>query len=239
MQHHFTCLAVPGSIIPIGGRPRARWGAATLVVFKGAGFDSSSGCVTFGDSLTSRPRFPGRDTQRRSSVLASCPHAPQSSRHPPPHQTAPSSRRKHHFHVQPILDEVHETRDLYLVVLSRRAVNDFDFHSVLRSAFHIFDFPATFNPPSSSPTVPACLSYSSVLGVGCQLSTVNAPRVDCGCPILAGLVHARVVLSFSCLFNPRVFGPSVARSLLPTYTKQRTCCLFLLNLTDNVPFQPH
>jgi hypothetical protein len=33
-----------------------------------------------------------------------------------------------------LLDEGHETRDLDLIVLSRRAVNDFDLHPVLRSA---------------------------------------------------------------------------------------------------------
>ena len=53
------------------------------------------------------------------------------------------SRRKYHFHIQPILDEVHETRDLYFVVLSRRAVNDFDLHSILRSALYRFDILAT------------------------------------------------------------------------------------------------
>jgi hypothetical protein len=36
--------------------------------------------------------------------------------------------------MQLTLDEVHETRDLYLVVLSRRAVNDFNLHGILRSA---------------------------------------------------------------------------------------------------------
>jgi hypothetical protein len=43
------------------------------------------------------------------------------------------SRHKHYFHIQPILDQVHETRDLYLVILSRRAVNDFNLHHILRS----------------------------------------------------------------------------------------------------------
>ncbi len=40
------------------------------------------------------------------------------------------TRRKDGFHVQALLDESHETRDLGLVVLSCRAVNDFDLHSV-------------------------------------------------------------------------------------------------------------
>jgi len=44
--------------------------------------------------------------------------------------------RKYHFHVWAILEEVHETRDLYFVVLSRRAVNDFDLHGILWSALH-------------------------------------------------------------------------------------------------------
>jgi hypothetical protein len=38
------------------------------------------------------------------------------------------------FNAQALLDEGHETRDLGLVVLSRRAVNDFDLHSVLQSS---------------------------------------------------------------------------------------------------------
>jgi hypothetical protein len=50
-------------------------------------------------------------------------------------------RHKHHIHIQAILDEAHETRDLYLVVLSRRAVNDFDLHCVLRSGFQNLIFP--------------------------------------------------------------------------------------------------
>jgi len=44
------------------------------------------------------------------------------------------TRRKDGFNVEAILDEGHETRDLGFVVLSRRAVNDLDFHSVLQSA---------------------------------------------------------------------------------------------------------
>jgi hypothetical protein len=36
--------------------------------------------------------------------------------------------RKNDFNVQLFFDERHETRDLCPVVLSRRAVNDFDFH---------------------------------------------------------------------------------------------------------------
>jgi hypothetical protein len=43
------------------------------------------------------------------------------------------SRHKHHIHIQPILDEVHETRDFYFIVLSRRAMHDFNSHPVLRS----------------------------------------------------------------------------------------------------------
>jgi hypothetical protein len=38
------------------------------------------------------------------------------------------------FNVEALLDEGHETRDLDLVVLSRRAVNDLDLHSVPQSA---------------------------------------------------------------------------------------------------------
>jgi hypothetical protein len=41
------------------------------------------------------------------------------------------SRRSDSFNVQALLDEGHETRDLGLVVLSRRAVHDLDLHSVL------------------------------------------------------------------------------------------------------------
>jgi hypothetical protein len=47
------------------------------------------------------------------------------------------TRSKNRLNVQAVLDEGHETRDLYLVVLSRRAVNDFDLHSVLRSAMQM------------------------------------------------------------------------------------------------------
>jgi hypothetical protein len=43
------------------------------------------------------------------------------------------TRRNHGFNVEALLDEGHETRDLGLVVLSRRAVNDLDLHSVLIS----------------------------------------------------------------------------------------------------------
>ena len=42
------------------------------------------------------------------------------------------ARCNHRFKVEALLDEGHETRDLGLVVLSRRAVYDFDLHSVLR-----------------------------------------------------------------------------------------------------------
>ena len=38
------------------------------------------------------------------------------------------TRRKDGFDAEALLDEGHETRDLDLVVLSRRAVNDFDLH---------------------------------------------------------------------------------------------------------------
>jgi hypothetical protein len=44
------------------------------------------------------------------------------------------TRRNDGFNVEAILNEGHETRDLGLVVLSRRAVNDLDVHSVLQSA---------------------------------------------------------------------------------------------------------
>jgi hypothetical protein len=37
------------------------------------------------------------------------------------------------FNVQPLLDEGRETRDLSIVILSGRAVNDFDLHSVLQT----------------------------------------------------------------------------------------------------------
>jgi hypothetical protein len=42
------------------------------------------------------------------------------------------TRRKYRINSQPLLDEGHETRDLSPVVLSRWAVNDFDFHSGLQ-----------------------------------------------------------------------------------------------------------
>ena len=42
------------------------------------------------------------------------------------------ARRTDGVNVQAFLDEGHETRDLGAVVLSRRAMNDFDLHSVLR-----------------------------------------------------------------------------------------------------------
>lgn len=44
------------------------------------------------------------------------------------------TRRNDGFNVEALLDEGHETRDLGLVVLSRRTVNDLDFHSVFQSA---------------------------------------------------------------------------------------------------------
>jgi hypothetical protein len=47
------------------------------------------------------------------------------------------TRPKNRFNAQATLDEGHETRDLDLVVLSRRAVNDFDLHSVRQSALQI------------------------------------------------------------------------------------------------------
>ena len=40
------------------------------------------------------------------------------------------ARRNYGFNAQALLDEGRETRDLGLVVLSGRAVNDFDLHSV-------------------------------------------------------------------------------------------------------------
>ena len=38
------------------------------------------------------------------------------------------ARRQDGFNIEPLFDEGHETRDLCLVVLSRRAVNDLDLH---------------------------------------------------------------------------------------------------------------
>ena len=43
------------------------------------------------------------------------------------------TRRNDGFNVQALLDEGRETRDLGIVVLSGRAVNDFDLHSVLQT----------------------------------------------------------------------------------------------------------
>ena len=43
------------------------------------------------------------------------------------------TRRNDCFNVQALLDEGRETRDLGIVVLSGRAVNDFDLHSVLQT----------------------------------------------------------------------------------------------------------
>ncbi len=43
------------------------------------------------------------------------------------------ARRKHRSHAQSFLDEVHETRDLNLVIPSGRAVHNFYFHSGLPS----------------------------------------------------------------------------------------------------------
>ena len=42
-------------------------------------------------------------------------------------------RRSRGINSQSLLDEGHETRDLGIVVLSGRAVNDFDLHSVLQT----------------------------------------------------------------------------------------------------------
>jgi hypothetical protein len=47
------------------------------------------------------------------------------------------TRRSDGFNAQAILDEVHETRDLGFVALSRGTVNDFDFHLILQSARRI------------------------------------------------------------------------------------------------------
>src|SRR5215469_14455278 len=44
------------------------------------------------------------------------------------------ARGKDRVNVQALFDEGHETRDLGAVVLSRRTMNNFDFHSVLRSS---------------------------------------------------------------------------------------------------------
>jgi hypothetical protein len=43
-------------------------------------------------------------------------------------ELAGPTRRERRFNAEALLDEGHETRDLGLVVLSRRAVNDLDFH---------------------------------------------------------------------------------------------------------------
>jgi len=43
------------------------------------------------------------------------------------------ARSNDSFNVQALLDEGRETRDLRIVVLSGRAVNDFDLHSVLQT----------------------------------------------------------------------------------------------------------
>ena len=45
------------------------------------------------------------------------------------------TRSDNGFRVQALLDEGRETRDLDAVVLSRRAMNDFDFHFVLQTAW--------------------------------------------------------------------------------------------------------
>ena len=44
--------------------------------------------------------------------------------------------RKDGFNVEALLEEGHEARDLSLVVLSRRAVHNFNLHSVLRSVLN-------------------------------------------------------------------------------------------------------
>jgi hypothetical protein len=46
-------------------------------------------------------------------------------------ELADATMRNHGFNAEALLDEGHETRDLGLVVLSGRAVNDLDLHSVL------------------------------------------------------------------------------------------------------------
>jgi len=43
------------------------------------------------------------------------------------------TRRNYGFNAQALLDEGRETRDLGIVVLSGRAMNDFDLHSVLQT----------------------------------------------------------------------------------------------------------
>ena len=53
------------------------------------------------------------------------------------------TRSKNGFNAQAILDEGHKTRDLYLVVLSRRAVNDFDLHFLYASLPGKFDIGVT------------------------------------------------------------------------------------------------
>jgi hypothetical protein len=98
------------------------------------------------------------------------------------------SRHKHHIHIQPILDEVHETRDLYLVVLSRRAMHDFNFHSVLRSALQILSDMEDNSCTVGQPILAVLLSFSRVTG------HATRPSI-CGYPILANLFHASVGLS--------------------------------------------
>jgi hypothetical protein len=65
------------------------------------------------------------------------------------------------FQVQAFLDEGRETRDLDFVVLSRRAMNDFDLHSILQSASHKSDVRVTSARLSvRSPKPLACYSAS-------------------------------------------------------------------------------
>jgi hypothetical protein len=45
------------------------------------------------------------------------------------------ARRNDGFNAEALLDKGHETRDLGVVVLSRRAMNDLDLHSVFQSAW--------------------------------------------------------------------------------------------------------
>jgi len=56
------------------------------------------------------------------------------------------ARRTGGIDIQALLDEGHETRDLGLVVLSSRAINDFDLHSVL---------PCSLQSPVSQPVLQA------------------------------------------------------------------------------------
>jgi hypothetical protein len=110
------------------GGEEAGGGAASLVIFKGAGFTfhwaaSLPALLQFLYHAI-QIRIPGPEAPRKPippalrDLLAIRHHI----------ELTRLARHKHHIHMQLTLDEVHETRDLYLVVLSRRAVNDLDLH---------------------------------------------------------------------------------------------------------------